>query len=443
MIKVVQFGEGNFLRTFADAYFHALNEEGGAYGVTVVQPIPMGDLGAFARQNNVYHIVLRGMENGKATESVTEVRSLIGAVSPFADGDAFFALARDPELKLIVSNTTEAGICYRETDAPDGMENVTFPAKLTRFLFERYKAGLPGVYLLPAELIDRNADALYACVKKYIALWKLPQGFAAWNEHENYYCNTLVDRIVSGRPRDEKTKAHVRELIGKEDELVSIGEPFGLWAIEKKGEIDKYIKEGRHNIDVVLTDDIAYYKKRKVRVLNGSHTNLVAAGLMLGKETVYDCMTDPKLSAFVSETLRQEIVPFVSADIRATTAFANSVKERFCNPYLDHRLQSIALNSISKWRARVLPSFTDYCRAHKKLPHNLTVGFSYLLALYYTQTEKQQDEQAVLDMFRAQTPVREILQNAELWGQDLTKFDGFAEEVGQNVRRITRGECLL
>ena len=218
-------------------------------------------------------------------ENVYKVDCLENVIDPFADYEKYISLAKDEDLKIIVSNTTEAGICYNENDEMDGFDGITYPAKLTKFLFERFNAGLDGVYLLPVELIDNNADELKRCVDKYIELWNLPEVFKKWNDEQNFYCNTLVDRIVSGYPRDEETKAHLEELIGEKDELMSIGEPFGLWAVEKKGNIADYIKEGVRNIEVVLTNDIGYYKKRKVRVLNGSHTNLVPTALMLGAVT--------------------------------------------------------------------------------------------------------------------------------------------------------------
>ena len=457
MIKVMQYGEGNFLRTFVDAYFHTLNEEGGDYGVYIVKPITFGTLERFEKQNNLYNIVLRGVAEGKPVEKVYEIKSLKEVIDPFADDTAYYALAKDAELKIIVSNTTEAGICYNETDEMGGFEKITYPAKLTKFLFERFNAGLGGVYLMPVELIDNNADELKKCVDKYIELWKLPQAFKKWNDEENFYCNTLVDRIVSGYPRDEQTKAHLTELIGKQDDLVSIGEPFGLWAVEKKGNIADYIKEGVHNIEVVLTNNIGYYKKRKVRVLNGSHTNLVPAGLMLGAETVYDCMNDKKLSAFVDNALAEEIIPFVSDDVAATTAFADSVKERFMNPYLNHQLISISLNSISKWRARVLPSFKDYFAKYGVIPKYLTIGFSYLMALYSSiekngdkyevklanRTVELKDDQPYLDYFAEKKCVKGFMSDEKVWGEDLTKYAGFADAVKANVKAIASGEVLL
>ena len=458
MIKILQYGEGNFLRTFVDVYFDTLNKnDGGMYAVNIVKPITFGTLERFEKQNNKYHIVLRGMESGKAVENVYKIDSLEKVIDPFSDYESYIALAKDPELKIIVSNTTEAGICYNGEDKMDGFDGITYPAKLTKFLYERFNAGLGGVYLLPVELIDNNADELKKCVDKYIELWSLPEVFKKWNDEQNFYCNTLVDRIVSGYPRDEETKARLEALIGEKDELMSIGEPFGLWAVEKKGNIADYIKEGVHNIEVVLTDNIGYYKKRKVRVLNGSHTNLVPTALMLGAVTVYDCMVDKKLSAFVEDTLKSEIIPFVSDDIGATTVFANSVKDRFMNPFLNHQLVSISLNSISKWRARVLPSFKDYYERYGEIPPCLTIGFSYLMALY-SSIEKQGDKYLVqvpnrtielkddlpyLEYFAGGGSVVDFMSKADVWGEDLTAYAGFAEAVFANVEKIKKGISLI
>ena len=425
--------------------------------VSKKETITFGTLDRFEKQNNKYHIVLRGYENGQAVENIRKIDVLSSVIDPFATEEKYYALAKDPDLKIIVSNTTEAGICYNGGDSIDGFDGITYPAKLTKFLLERFNAGLGGVYLMPVELIDNNADELKKCVDQYIELWNLPTAFKKWNDEENFYCNTLVDRIVSGYPRDDETKARLETLIGEKDELVSIGEPFGLWAVEKKGEIDKYVKEGVHNIEVVLTNDIGYYKKRKVRVLNGSHTNLVPTGLMLGAVTVYDCMVDEKLSSFVERTLKTEIIPYVSSDIAATTVFADSVKDRFMNPFLNHQLTSIALNSISKWKARDLPSFKDYYAEHGKIAPNLTVGFSYLMALY-SAVEKTGDKYLVnvpnrqieinddlpyLEYFAGGGSVVDFMAKTDVWGEDLTAYAGFAAAVAENVEKIKKGICLI
>lgn len=456
-VKIVQYGEGNFLRTFVDLYFHILNTEGGNYRVNIVKPIPFGSLEKFGKQDNKYHVVLRGVASGRDVENVYRVECLESVIDPFQDSDSYYALARDKELKIIVSNTTEAGICFNERDSIDGFEQITYPAKLTKFLLERYREGLDGVYILPVELIDNNADELKRCVDRYIALWKLPPAFKEWNDTCNFYCNTLVDRIVSGFPRDEETVEHLYDLIGERDELVSVGEPFGLWVVENKGNISDYIVAGEHNIEVILTDHIGYYKNRKVRVLNGSHTNLVAAGLILGAETVHDCMKDEKLSRFVETTLQNEIIPFVSDDIAKTAVFAESVKSRFLNPYLNHRLTSISLNSVSKWRARVLPSFKDYYRKNGKLAPNLTIGFSYLMALYasvvksggsYTAKLAKgeiplQDDLPYLEHFASGKSIHDFMANEAVWGEDLTAYQGFLGTVLANVEKIQKGILLI
>lgn len=452
MIKILQYGQGNFLRAFTDLYFETLNQEQSGYEVHIVTSISR-DLTRFTAQNNRYHVILRGVDAGQVVEQPYPVNVLKQVIDPLRDPQPYYALARDPELKIIVSNTTEAGICFRGEDKMGDFQGMTYPAKLTLFLYERFKAGLGGVYLLPVELIDNNADTLYTCVDQYIHLWKLPEDFRRWNEAQNFYCNTLVDRIVSGYPKDEQTRQHMWELLGQQDTLMSVGEPFGLWVVERKGALEQYIKEGRHNIDVVLTDDVKPYKKRKVRLLNGSHTNLVPAGLMLGAETVYDCMQDAKLSAFAKNTLDEEIIPFVPG----SEQFADDVQERFRNPYLNHQLTSIALNSISKWRARVLPSFRDNYEKNGVIPKWLTIGFSYLMALYArveksgdgylaklpTRTIQVLDEKPYLEHFANGGSIEAFMADTQIWGEDLTAYEGLLTAVLENVEKINAGECLL
>ena len=442
MKKVLQYGEGNFLRSFVDLYFETLNREGGEWAVKIVKPIPFGSLDAFARQENRYHVILRGVKDGNAAETVYPVSVVEQAISPFDDFPAYAALAVDPALAVIVSNTTEAGICYHEGDSFDGFAEITYPAKLTKFLYARFRAGLPGVYLLPVELIENNADELFRCVEKYIDLWQLPEAFREWNRTENFYCNTLVDRIVSGFPRDEALRERLWKLVGERDDLLSVAEPFGLWVIENKGKIADLLPAGHHNIDIILTDDIAYYKKRKVRVLNGSHTNLVAAGLLSGAETVYDCMTNETLYRFFRASL-EEIVPFVSSDRSMTERFAADVEERFRNPYLNHQLTSIALNSISKWRARVLPTFRDFFAANGRIPEHLTVGFSCLMHLYRTKYAELKDDAEVLSFFASGKPLKDFLSDRTVWGEDLTAYPQFLETVTAQTERLARGESLL
>ena len=458
MVKIIQFGEGNFLRTFVDLYFDTLNKEGlNNYEVNIIKPIASGSLEKFHKQNNKYHVILRGQQNGAVIEDVYSVDCVKNVFDPFLDIAKYYELALDPDIKILVSNTTEAGICFDKEDKIDSCPNVTYPAKLTKWLYKRFKAGLPGIYLLPVELIENNADELYRCVDSYIKLWGLGDDFKNWNDTQNYYCNTLVDRIVSGYPRVEETKEHLTKLIDHEDELMSVGEPFGLWVIQDKGEINSLISTGHHNIDVILTPDISYYKKRKVRVLNGSHTNLVPISLWLGKETVFDVMKDKLLSNFVNDTLENDIIPFVSNDIEATRMFANDVKERFLNPFLNHQLTSIALNSISKWKARDLCSFVDYYNTNHVIPKYLTIGFTYLVNMYMNITKKDnificclpsreievKDDLKYLEFFASGKTLHDFLSDTTIWGFDLSEFDGFENKILEGLKLIKEGKNLL
>lgn len=456
-MKVMQIGEGNFLRSFVSLYFDTLNKEGTYhFDVSIVKPIKFGSLDKFKQQNNKYHVVLRGRQNGRDVEDVYRVDCVKNTIDLFDDSKSFFDLAEDEEVKIIVSNTTEAGICFDVSDKMDDFPNVTYPAKLTLWLYKRYQSKLGGVYILPVELIDKNADKLFECVNKYIDLWSLGDEFKTWNKNDNYYCNTLVDRIVSGYPKDESTKEHLWHLIGEQDELMSIGEPFGLWVIEQKGIINQLLEAGHHNIDVIFAEDISYYKKRKVRVLNGSHTNLVPISLWFGKETVFDVMMDEKLSQFVDNTLTHDIIPFVSGDISATTKFANDVKERFLNPFLNHQLTSIALNSISKWKARDLVSFVDYYLANKQIPKYLTLGFAYLINMYISirkdgdkylcdlpsRTIEVKDDEKYLIYFQNHS-LHDFLSDKSIWDMDLTQFEKLESTLEDYLIRIKKEMTLF
>ena len=438
-MNIVQFGEGNFLRAFADHYFDCLKREGRSISVTIVKPISFGSLAQFAAQDNRYHVVLRGMENGKRVESVQEIGVVSAAVDPFCEWERYLALAEDPELKVIVSNTTEAGIRFDEKDAFEEELNNTYPAKLTKFLYRRFRAlggsANSGVYLLPVELIDDNAARLFACVEDYIRLWNLPEDFAEWNRTCNYYCATLVDRIVTGYPKEDVEA--VEKLIGEPDKLVTVGEPFGLWVVEKKGEIESLLPAGKHGVNVVFAEDIGFYKKRKVRILNGAHTTLVPLGMRLGVETVGAFVSDELLSAFLDRVIHGEIVPNAGGNVGELRAYANEILDRFSNPFLKHRLASISLNSVSKWRARVLPSVKDCIKNTGRAPRGLMIGFACLLSNYMTGRVPLADEERVLAFFAKKPSLAEVLANEELWGEDLRFLQS---DVQALIERIESGK---
>lgn len=455
MIRIVQFGEGNFLRAFVDTYFDTLNKEGyGPYAVSIVKPIPFGSLDNFRKQKNAYHTVLRGCDAEGAVEEVYPIDVVDSVIDPFTDYEAYIALARDPELAIIVSNTTEAGIVYSDTDRAEDFSTLSYPAKLTLFLYERFKQGLGGVVLLPCELIDQNARKLSECVDRYIRKFALGEDFYLFNKQNNIYLNTLVDRIVSGFPRDESVRDHLFERIGESDSLLTIGEPFGLWAVENGRGVDRLLVQGHHNIDVVITDDINYYKKRKVRVLNGAHTGMVPMALWYGKTFVADAMADSKTRAFLTNTLA-EIIPYVSGCTEDTERFANEVLIRFENPYLNHSLAAILLNSISKWQARNMPSLLDYYKDKGALAPYLTYGLSYLIALYST-VERLADGRYIANTPSGQIPLSDeekyLAHFADgksmeaflllYFPEELTQIDGLVDLVTEQAKQIRVGEEL-
>lgn len=446
MIHVAQFGTGNFLRAFADLYFQRLTEEGKEFRVHLVQSTSASSLVFFRRQGNRYHVVLQGVEEGRLVQEVHPISVLEEVFSVREDLEAFWALACHPDLALVISNTTEAGICYRDSDRLEDLASASYPGKLTAFLYKRFQAGLGGLTILPLELIEENAKTLADCVEQYITLWHLPETFRTFHRTQNFYCGTLVDRIVSGYPKDPLALRTLEELVGESDALLTVAEPYGLWVVEEKGNVASLLPSGRHGLELILTKDVDVYRRRKVRILNGSHTNLVGAGLLFGCKTVYDCMTHPKLYAFFQDALA-EIVPTVSADLRETKAYAAAVEDRFRNETLRHALRSISLNSMAKWRARILPTICDYRKREGRLPRCLMKGFAYLLHYYRTQTDQVQDEESVLAWFQNSLPLQDFLpaflRDLSLWGEDLTIIPGFLESVQTDLAALERGEALL
>ena len=389
-MKVLQFGQGNFLRTFADVYFETLNQEGLDYQVYVATAIPHENLEAFRRQGNRYHVVLRGSQGGQPVEQVLPVTCLQEVIDPFLEPEAFYALAEDPELKLIVSNTTEAGIQFHSQDSFEGFADNHLPGQGDEIPVPAVQAGQPGIYLLPVELIDDNAGELSRCVEEYITLWGLPRSSASGTSGRIFTATPWWTALSPATPGRRRPAATWKTWWARRTACWPWASPLACGSLRGRGTLPSTSPRGPHQIDVVLAEDISYYKRRKVRVLNGSHTNLVAAGLWEGCSTVYGCVGAPKLRAFVLDTLEREIVPFVSQDVAATREFAASVLDRFANPYLNHQLTSILLNSVSKWKARDLPSFQDYFQREGKIPRNLTKGLAYLVELY-RRAQRQED----------------------------------------------------
>lgn len=410
-VKVLQFGEGGFLRGFIDWMIKKMNDKGVFdSNVVVVQPIENGLCDKLNSQNGLYTHIIRGSEG---TET-TLVDVIDCCMNPFDDFEKYLKLAENSNLRFIVSNTTEAGIEFDEKDKKDGTIPRTFPAKLTLLLKRRFEKGLGGFIFLPCELIDRNGDKLKEAVLKYAALWKLGDDFVKFINSENIFCNTLVDRINTGYPKDEKID------LPYNDGMLNTSEYFHLFVIETDYDLLSEMPFDKADLNVIVTNDaLERYRTRKVRILNGSHTSIVPYALLMGLETVGDCMENKTVKGFLEKCLFDEIIPTLDLPLDELKSYAESVLVRFSNPYIKHYLSSIALNSVSKFCVRVLPSIKEYKARFNKYPENLIFGFSKLIEFYKEGTPNDSEEiiKAVKN-----SSLDEILKNTSLWGEDLSEL---------------------
>ena len=414
---VIQFGEGNFLRGFFDYFLHKLNKKGLYEGkAVVVQPIPVGRAEELNAQDCKYNLYLRGIQNGEIIREHTYVESISRCIDPYKNYGDYMSLADNPDLRFIVSNTTEAGIEFAESCAFEDKPALSFPGKLTQLLYRRYKNGLAGFVILACELIDNNGTELKSCVMKYADLWSLGDGFKAWLENENRFINTLVDRIVTGYPNDETKDIH------PEDKFLDTAEIFHLWVIEGDFEDELPLKKAGFN--VIWTDDAKPYKKTKVRILNGSHTTLVAAALLSGIETVGEAMNDETAKSFLDRCLRKEILPTIGEN-KDTLAFASSVLDRFKNPFIQHKWRSIVLNCVSKFAVRVLPTLLEYKQQNGVYPKGLSMALAYLI-YFYKHDEPVDAEYAVKAM--QNSSIADILADTALWQADLSDMTDMITE---------------
>ena len=411
--KVIQFGEGGFLRGFVDYFLHKLNEKGLWEGkVVIVQPIEKGMCEMLEKQNCEYNLYLRGIQDGEKVNERTHIEVISRCVNPYTQFEDYLKLAENPDIRFIISNTTEAGITYLGTEKKDNAPAKSYPAKLTQLLYKRFELGLPGFILIPCELIDDNADHLKECILKYAKLWELPDAFTDWIEKENSFCNSLVDRIVTGYPRDEAEE--LWKEIGYRDDMLDTAEIFHLWVIQGNHEDElPFNKAGFH---VVWTDDVHPYKRRKVRILNGGHTSMVLGAYLFGLTTVGECMQDALVSAFLKKCVFEEIVPTLG-NTQTDIDFARAVMERFSNPFIKHQLLSIALNSVSKFKVRVLPTILEYKEQFGEYPPALTFSLAALIAFY--RTDKANDDPEIMS-FMKDASVKSILEKKEYWDADLT-----------------------
>lgn len=409
--KIIQFGEGGFLRGFVDWIVQLTNEASDFdAGVVVVQPIEKGLCSLLEKQNCVYTHIMRGLKNGEEVVDAKKIDVISRCVEPYKNFEEYLELAKNPDFRFIVSNTTESGIAFIKDDTPEKAPDVSFPAKVTLLLKKRFDLGLKGFIFLPCELIDKNGETLKKYILQYADLWGFGEDFKAWTEKENIFCNTLVDRIVTGYPRDEKID------VGYEDNMLNTSELFHLWVIEGPKCITEEFPFDKAGLNIIVTDNLERYRTRKVRILNGAHTSMIPYAMLEGIETVGDCMNDEKMSSFVKACVYENIIPTLDLPEDELLSYADDVFERFCNPFIKHLCASISLNSVSKFKVRVLPSLLEYIKRTGEMPQHLIMSFAKLIDFY--KTDMPNDDEKVMK-FMKESDVKTILSNAELWDEDL------------------------
>ena len=458
--KVMQFGEGNFLRAFVDDFFDIANEKVGYNGkVVLVQPIAPGLADLINKQEGLYTLYLRGSEKGVKVDDKRVISACSRCINPYGDWDGVLELARSQDLEIIVSNTTEAGIVHDNESAFDQVPPNSFPAKLTRVLFERFTAGQKGVVILSCELIDNNGKELLRCVNQYIDDWKLSDDFRKWVNEENIFCSTLVDRIVPGRIRDPKEVERLAAENGYDDPLTDVGEVFGVWIIEGPQWLEDKLPFKAAGCPVHVVPDVTPYKKRKVRILNGAHTGFVLGAYLAGFDIVRDCMHNENILGYMNKMLYEEVIPTLPLDKQDLLDFAAAVQDRFNNPFVNHELMSISLNSTAKWKARNMPTLLDYIKTNGKLPTCLTMSLAAYIAFYSNDVQALtdaglvckrpkgneytvSDDRWVLEFYwahkddSAEDLVHAVMTNKDMWDQDLTQIEGFEAAVLAGLKLI-------
>ena len=463
-IRVLQFGEGNFMRAFVDYFFDISNEKAGFNGkVALVQPISQGLTELVNKQEGLYTLYLRGSENGQKVDAKRVISACDCCLNPYdgKDFDRIMEIAESDDLDIIASNTTEAGIAYDPACNFDDQPAASFPGKLTQVLYRRYKAGKKGLVILSCELIDNNGKELLKCVNQYIDQWKLEDGFKTWVNEENIFCSTLVDRIVPGRIRDPKEVEELEAANGYHDELIDVGEIFGVWIIEGPEGLEDRLPFKKAGVNVHVVPDVMPYKHRKVRILNGAHTGFVLGAYLSGQDIVRDCMHNEAISGFMNKMLNEEVIPTLvdHLDENDLNQFAAAVKDRFNNPFVNHELMSISLNSTSKWKARNMPSFLQYIDKNGKLPVCLTMSLAAYIAFYSNDVQELNDKGLVckrpagntytvcddrwaLEFFydhrndSEEDLVKAVLGNEKMWDQDLNKIEGLTDAVIKDLKMI-------
>ena len=464
-VKVLQFGEGNFLRAFVDYFFDLSNEKVGFNGkVAIVQPIPAGRKNEINDQDGLYTVYLRGLQNGEKVVEKRIVSSIDTVINPYEQFDEFMNYAADPQIRFAVSNTTEAGIAFDAGCAFEDKPAASFPGKVTQLLYERYQklggADAPGFVFLSCELIDHNGDELKRCVNLYIDLWKLPDEFKLWVNDKNIFCSTMVDRIVTGYPHTEADALNSEN--GYIDENLDTGEIFAVWYIEGPQYLEDELPFKKAGLPIIVTPDCRPFKQEKVRILNGVQTTITLAAYLAGNDIMRFALKDQAVTDFARSVAFNEIIPTLpySEKFPFTTEdlckYAEVIFERLNNPFIDHRLMAISLNTTAKWKARVLPSLLGYCEKFETAPAGLMLGFCAYLCFYHGYALNDnglinnrngeeyliQDDRAVLEFYYAHKDdtleelAEAVCARTDWWGLDLREVPGFMDECKRQLKLI-------
>ncbi|NSB15626.1 tagaturonate reductase [Clostridium beijerinckii] len=455
--KVLQFGEGNFLRAFVDWQIDKMNEEAGFNGsVVVVQPQEGGLVNMLNEQDGLFTLYLQGVQGKKAIKTHKIINSISRGINPYTDYNEYLKVAENPELRFIVSNTTEAGIAFDENDKLNEGCQKSFPGKLTAFLFRRFMVfngdNSKGFIIIPCELIDRNGEKLKEIVLRYAEMWNLGQDFVNWINDANTFCCSLVDRIVPGYPRD--TIDEVREELGYDDNLVDVGEIFHLWVIEGPQSIKDELPIEKAGLNVKVVDDMTPYRTRKVRILNGPHTAMVPVAYLYGLETVGEAIDHEVIGRYVHDVIYDEIIETLDLPHEELVEFADAIIERFQNPYVKHYLMSIALNSLFKYKTRNLPSLTEYLKRKGTLPKKLVFSLASLIEFYKGKRGDEDiqlaDDEDILELFKElwgkydgtkeglNKIVTSVLAYEKNWGSNLNEIPNLADEVSRYLEIIEK-----
>ena len=452
--RVIQFGEGNFLRAFVDWQIDKMNKEiGFDAGIVVVQPRAEGMLDALIEQDCLYTLYTQGILDGKLIKEHEVITAITRGINPYADFETFLALGEQPDMKFIVSNTTEAVIYFDTTEKFEDGCVESFAGKLTSLMYHRYKhfngAKDKGFILLPCELIERNGEILKETILKYAEIWNLEAGFTTWVEEDNIFCCTLVDRIVPGYPHD--SIAEMTAELGYEDKMIVVGEPFNMFAIEAPDCVGDAFPAHKVGANTFIVPDLAPYRTRKVRILNGLHTAIMPIAYLMGKDTVGDTVATTALNTYLRKVTEEEIIPTIDLSHRELSDFSDAVMERFANPFITHYLMSISLNSIAKFKTRDLPTILDNLAAGRT-PNKLLFSLAALIVFYRGKRGKEDiaiaDDADVKAFFEVtwqkyadsteslEQIVTAVLKNEAFWGQDLTAITPIEKQVQTYTAKI-------